>query len=166
MAGMRRLAPIMLVTLMACGSGPSTGGGAPEPAAATPRPAAETVEMAEKLLGEWRVVLTAAEERERTEALSELQKLGDNADVRAVQDHVRRAVEIGMTVTEEQMVLHLVDKEVPLAWTLVHDQPGGFAVQTTDAMGLSQTWDVKFDDDLLTMSARSGTTVSRFRRFP
>ncbi len=164
---MRRFVLVLACSgLLACGRASTPA----EPPEATPDPsaaAARTVEQAERLVGSWQVVLTPEEEQQRTEALAQLGELGDSAHVRSMRDHVQKAAEIGMSVTDEQMVLHLVDKEVVLTWTLVHDQPGGLAVETTDAMGLTQTWDVRFDgDDELTMEARSGTTVSRFRRLP
>jgi hypothetical protein len=136
-----------------------------EPATPIPLTAEEIVELSLQLHGEWKVQLSDEERLEQTQALDDLQRLGDALELQRVRGLVRAANDMGMTVTDEMIVLHNPREEIVLGWTLEQEKPWVFGIETVDANGLRMTWDVTFGgSDRVTFSARHGSTVTIYER--
>lgn len=135
-------------------------------AAATPTLSPEEiVDLARQLEGRWRLLLTEQEERQRRDALDHVSRLGDSPHAREMRAALQDSYDNGMTVTDSTIALHLIRQDVALTWTLVQDTPGLFSIETLDAQGRRQTFDVSFDGrDRVTLTGRGAGPVSRFER--
>ena len=140
------------------------------PAAYTPPEQAplspdEIVELALQLEGEWRLLLSPAEEAQRSEALAHAARLGASPDAAEIRAALQESYNSGMTVTDSTLDLHLMRREVAMTWTLMQDVPGVLAIETLDGEGRRQVFDVTFaGPDRVTLAARGGTNSSRFER--
>ena len=128
--------------------------------------AAERARLAEQLEGEWLLLLTEQEQQQRRDALAHVERLGDTPHAREMRAALEESAHNGMTVTASTITLRLIRREVQLSWTEVQDDPERFSIETLDADGLRQTFDVSFDGpDRVTLAGRAGP-VSRFERIP